>query len=103
MPWFLALSPFARRALIIGGAAIAILAAFGLWLHMHDKAVVEADRSAANAKAVSTAREADERAQEAGNRKSEDVEDANDRAREAADGSDDPLADGLRSLRRKAH
>lgn len=82
--------------------ALGAVAVVGLVFLLHKCAVreaVKADRSAANAEAATTARDADERAEEAGNRTTEEVEDGNDRAREAADGSDDPLGDALRSLR----
>lgn len=88
----------AKVGLIVAGLLIAA-AAFGLWLHLHTMAAVEADRSAAKAEALSIARTADERAHATAAGKSQEVEDANDRARDAARDSDDPLGDGLRSLR----
>jgi|GEM_PF-4956701 hypothetical protein len=80
--------------------AIVIAAiAFGIWLSGEKQKAVEADRSAGKAEAVSTARTADEAAHGAAQGKSEDIEHGNEQAREAARGSDDPLADALRSLR----
>lgn len=95
----------ARRLVTRGLAVVGVVLLVGagaLWLHLHTKAAVEADRTAAKLEAVSRAREADERAEAAGNQTREAIEDANDRAREAAAGSDDPLGDGLRSLRGEA-
>jgi threonine dehydrogenase-like Zn-dependent dehydrogenase len=56
--WFASLTPFARRALIVGGAALALLTAAGLWLHFHDRGVIrdhEAEREAAAGEARETA------------------------------------------------
>jgi hypothetical protein len=88
-----------HKAALIGAAVVALLAAFFIWLAVHDRGVVEADRSASNAKAVTTAREADERAETAATGQSDRIEKGNRDAEEAARNSDDPLADGLRSLR----
>jgi hypothetical protein len=90
--------PIATGVLIFG-AAVLLIGGFLLWDHFDDKAAVKADRSAAKAEAVSRAREADERAHGAANRQNEEVSDGNERAKAAAAGSDDPLGDGLRSLR----
>jgi hypothetical protein len=90
--------PVAKAALIVLAAAL-LIGGFLLWDHFDDKAAVEADRTAAKAEAVPRAREADERAERAGNQTREGIEDGNDRAREAAADSGDPLGDGLRSLR----
>lgn len=90
--------PVAKGVLIAGAVAL-IVGAFLVWDHFDDKAAVEADRNASRAEAVSRAREADEGAETAANRTREDIEDGNERAREAARDSDDPLGDGLRSLR----
>lgn len=97
--------PHAQRlvtvALAVAGIVL-MLGAFALWLHLHTEAAVEADRVEARAEAVSRAREADEHAERAGNQTREGVEHANDRAREAAADSSDPLGDALRSLRTEA-
>lgn len=85
--------------LMIVGAAVLLIGGFLLWDHFDDKAAIQADRNAANAQAAIAARKADERAEQAGNRTREGIEDANDRAQAAADAGDDPLGDGLRSLR----
>lgn len=81
-------------------AGVAFLLAAVLLAHKCavDKAV-EADRSAANAEALSDAREADERAHEAGESTRDAIERSNADAKAAADGSDDPLAAGLDRLR----
>lgn len=90
--------PIATGLLIVS-AAVLLIGGFLIWDHFDDKAAVEADRNASNAKATATARKADERAETAANRQKEDIEDGNDRAREAAAGSDDPLKAGLDQLR----
>lgn len=95
-------APVAKVALILLGVSL-LIGAFVLWDRADDKAAVVGDRSEAKAEAVSQAREADERAERAVNQTRDGVEHANDRAREAAADSDDPLADGLRSLRAEAH
>lgn len=83
-------------------AIAALIAGFVLWLDAREDAAVEADRARSNAEAVTTAREADQAASEAQRDKLEDVEHGNDRAREAAAGSDDPLRDALEWLRPQA-
>lgn len=88
-----------HKAVLLGAAVVMLLAGFGLWLHFHDNAVRKADRNAANAEAVSEAREADERAEKASTGKKNDVEKGNRDAEDAARNSDDPLANGLRCLR----
>lgn len=87
-----------RWAKIAGAIAAFCLLAFTL----HKCAVrdaVEADRAEANAEAVSTAREADEAARGEIDATRNEVEARNEKARNAASGSDDPLGDALRSLR----
>ena len=81
---------------LIGAAAL--VASVLIWLHFHDRAVVRADRAKANAEAHETARRADEAAQGETDRVKTQVEDENERARDAAKDSSDPLGDALRSL-----
>jgi hypothetical protein len=81
---------------------LAGLVLIGLAFVLHKCAVrdaVEADRDASKAEALSDAREADEDAEAASDDKTQEIEDGNERARDAARGSSDPLGDGLRSLR----
>jgi hypothetical protein len=83
--------------LVMAGAVL-----LGLAFVLHKCAIrdaVEADRSASKAEALSNAREADERAETAGNRTRDAIERSNTDAKAAADGSDDPLAAGLDRLR----
>jgi len=90
-----------RWAKITAGIVLLLALAF----IVHKCAVrdaVEADRNASNAAATTTAREADQSAQEAAEGKSTAIEQENDRAKEAARDSDDPLADAMRSLRHPA-
>jgi hypothetical protein len=64
------------------------------------EARVEAEQADTARKATERAREADNAAGKATDDTRNDVEQTNDQARDAADGSDDPLRDGLNSLRR---
>lgn len=94
--------PYAKRIVKIFMVTIALVVAviaFMVWLDAREKAAVAANRAFSNTKALSTAREADERAERAGNRTIEEISDANERAKAAADAGSDPLGDGLRSLR----
>ena len=63
------------------------------------EAAVEAEVAKADRKAVETARSADEAAGQTVDSTQTEVEQTNDEARQAATGSDDPLADALRRLR----
>ncbi len=107
IPWLIAkgLSERgARNLAVMAGAVAAVLllaSLAGLWLRFHDRDVIAADRAGSNAKALGTARAADADAAAASDETRNDVEKANDDARDAARGSDDPLGDGLRSLRDK--
>lgn len=102
MPPFLLAKLFGVPRFIWAFGAVALLTVgFLWWLAAEKQKAVIADRNAARAEAVSRAREADERAERASDSTREGIEDGNDRAREAARTSDDPLADGLRSLRPK--
>lgn len=79
-------------------AALASLA----WLHgCHTGVTHERDRNAlAAARALEQAREADAAATKAVARTLNEVEAKNERARDAASNSDDPLGDAMRELRR---
>lgn len=95
----------ARRLVTAGAIALGVLLAvggFSLWLYLHDKGVVEADRAQSKAEVTQKAREADERARGASEAVPDKVEQENDKARDAARGSSDPLRDGLDSLRTEA-
>ena len=63
------------------------------------KAAERATQAIVEAKAQETAREADAKAGEAVSQTKADVEAGNQRARDAAVGSDDPLRDGLGALK----
>lgn len=92
----LGLPRWAHIALGIGALLIAALT-------LHKCAVsnaVRADRAVASAAATKTAREADQAAQTAVEAKRAEVEQGNRNAQAAARDSDDPLRDGLNSLRR---
>ena len=100
MPGFLtSILNLPKWAYWIAGA-VALIAAFIVWDYLDDKAAIEADRNASNAKAAEKARKADNAAHGAADERREAVEEGNRRAEDAARGSDDPLADGLRELGR---
>lgn len=87
-----------RWAQALGGAAL-LLAAFGLWLHFHDRAVIAANETkTAQAVATASASAAAAASTAAAATKTE-VEQDNAQARDAANRSADPLGDGLRRLR----
>ena len=91
-------------AWVMAGVAVLLLlgalwGGYALWLHGHVKQAVVADRNAANAKATTQARAADQAAAAVVQTNSQEIERGNDAAKAAADSSADPLGDGLRSLR----
>lgn len=81
--------------------ALIAVVAFLWWLDAREDAAVEADRAQSRAEAISKAREADQRAGEAAQATQDRIEQSNKRARDAAEGSEDPLADMFEALRRK--
>ena len=87
-----------RGLWLLIAAAVLAGGAWG-WLTHHTNAAVVSDRNAASAKVTITARAADQTAAAVVNSTREGIEDANRQARAAADSGDDPLGDGLRSLR----
>ncbi len=97
---FTGLRKWARLALIIVVVAALCALLWTCWLSSHDKQVVENDRAKSNAQVLGEAREDDQRAEEklGEERMNSDVE--IERAKKAADSGSDPLADGLRELRR---
>lgn len=72
------------------------------WLHgcQTGKSAERAAQAAAALKQAERAREADIKARQAWDGVRSGIEATNDRARDAAAKSDDPLADGLRELRK---
>ena len=99
LPWFDALPRWAKRTIMAGGVLVAVVVAWSVWLHFHDQKVIEAHDAKIDAQVSEQAAEASEAATEAVTETKTRVEAENDDARKAADAGDDPLADGLRSLR----
>lgn len=82
-------------------AFVALVAGFNWWLSAQRREAAQADRTATAAAVAPKVREADERAHEAAQAKSNEVEQTNVEAENAAAGSDDPLRAGLDWLRGK--
>lgn len=84
----------------IGGAAVvlALIGAFNLWLSAHDEALINEHERALQEAITKVTEAAEDDAAGVVAESRDDVEAGNQRAREAAAGSDDPLADGLRGL-----
>lgn len=82
---------------VIAGLAITAVLWFGLQ-HYVDRAVV-VDRAATNTRALEQGKRADDIAGKVAASKAPQTEKENDNARQAAASGDDPLGDGLRSLR----
>lgn len=82
-------------------AAGLALYAYGEARHKAGESEVRAEWAEATRKAVEAAREADSAAGEAVTETINEVEAGNAQARDAASGSDDPLAAGLNSLRNR--
>lgn len=74
-------------------------AMFLWWLDKREDAAVEADRARTSAEAAAKAREADESAYTASQGKSQTVEQSNAEAKKAAAAGNDPLKDGLNTIR----
>lgn len=85
---------------IVQQAAWAALAAvaFLTWLHFHDRAVIREHEARIDAQVAEITRLADKAAKAEAERVKGEIEAGNDRAREAASGSDDPWRDGLEEL-----
>lgn len=75
-----------------------LIAAFFLWLHFHDRGVIDEHETKITAQVQAQASEAAADATEAVVETKREVEAVNDRARKAAAKSADPLRDGLREL-----
>lgn len=78
-------------------AAVALLA----WLNAREREAVEQDRLKAKAEVLERARDADTRSVGETRAVQDEVERQNDKAREAAAGSDDPLKSYFDSLRKQ--
>lgn len=76
-----------------------ILAGFLLWLHFHDKGVIERHEEEITQKVDAVSSDAAASASAAVDQSRNIVEKANEDAREAAADSDDPLKSGLDSIR----
>lgn len=87
------LKPLAWLTAIIGGALL-LWAAFSIWLHFHDQAVVEDDRAQSNLEVVKGIVEADRAATEADAARQKDREAASLETKEAIDNavSENPQA-----------
>jgi len=82
------------------GAGLLIVAAM-LWLHFHDRRVVNAHEAKVQVKIEASASAAASDAGQAAGQTKTEVEKTNAQAREDADRSDDPLAAGLGRLRQE--
>lgn len=92
---FRALPRFAQQA---AWAALAVLTLL-TWLHFHDRAVIREHEAKIAAQVEEITRLADEAALARAALTKKRIEESNDRAREAARGSDDPWRDGLGALK----
>jgi hypothetical protein len=103
MTWLLAIRTFLGtrmgKAVAVGIAILIAVVVFNLWLRNERRDAVEADRAASSVEAAAKGRQADEVALARTAREREAVAAQNERARQAADDSDDPLAAALRELR----
>lgn len=90
-----ALPRWAWGAILIAAGILAFI----VWDIFDDKAAVSADRGESKAVVTGRARKADETAHGAAQGKIKQVEQSNEQAREAADGSDDPLKSAFDELR----
>ncbi|NML93818.1 hypothetical protein [Novosphingobium olei] len=80
-------------------AALALIAAIFAALQLYVHNAVVADRNEARADALTKGKQADDMAGQIAASTAATIQQENDDARQAAARSDDPLADGLRSLR----
>lgn len=92
--------PLAYLALGLVVAAL-LWAAWAIWLHNHDKGVIERHEEEITQRVDTVSSEAAASASAAVDQSRNEVELENAQASEAAAHSSDPLGDGLRSLRRK--
>jgi hypothetical protein len=103
MTWLLAIRTFLGtrmgKAVAVGIAILIAVTVFNLWLRNERRDAVDADRAQASVEAAAQGRQADEAALARTAREREAVAAQNERARQAADDSDDPLAAALRELR----
>lgn len=97
---FLALPKWLRNAIYVALGALALWLAFTLWLHFHDRSIIREHEAEITEQVGQKTRAADAAATEASDRTVDDIAAGNQRASEAAKDSDDPLADGLRELRK---
>lgn len=81
----------------LAGVAV-LIAAFFLWLHFHDRSVINEHETKITAQVEAKSSEAAADASKAVAETRVEVEAVNDRARKAAAKSADPLRDGLREL-----
>jgi len=95
--FFLGFLGLPRWVHALAGAGV-LIAAFFLWLHFHDRGVVESHEAGITAQVQTKASEAAADATEAVAETKREVEAVNDRARDAAAKSADPLRDGFREL-----
>ena len=80
--------------------ALGLLLAMAIALRLYVADAIHDDRLEATVEAQQRDAEADDRAGHVAASQAATIEQENDRAREVAAGSDDPLADGLRALRK---
>lgn len=92
-----------RKPVAYIALAVTVLALLGLlwaiWLHNHDASVIERHEEKITNQVDAVSSEAAASASAAVDQSRNEVERTNDQARDAASRSDDPLGDGLRSLR----
>lgn len=98
--WFTALPRGAKLALAALAGLLLAWALWSLWLRSHDRAVIERHEEAITAQTSERSSDAAADATEAVADTKGRVEDGNAAARKAAEESEDPLANGLRALKR---
>jgi hypothetical protein len=96
--WFTALPRSAKLALAALAGLLLAWGLWSLWLRSHDRAVIERHEEAITAKTSERASDAAADATKAVADTTARVEQENEDARNAADGSDDPLRAALDSL-----
>lgn len=89
-----------RKAVAWLAIIIALAVLLGIAKCSYDRSIIDAHEAETAAKVEHKAREGDQAARGAADEIRTETEKSNDDARNAAAGSDDPLRDGLNSLRR---
>lgn len=99
--WFSGLPAGIRRAALWIALALLTIALVWLWFRQHDAKVIERHEAATKAQVTEKASEGAAAGQKAADDTKAQIEQENNDARKAADGSDDPLRAALGRLRGK--